>query len=55
MLCAVFLRVPNTMLIFGIVRRKLLKELCLRERMADIIEAATNLEFRNRLYQEFSI
>lgn len=34
---------------------RLAKELCLRERMADIIEAATNLEFRNRLYQEFSI
>ena len=34
---------------------RLAKELCLRERMADIIEAATNLEYRNRLYQEFSI
>ena len=34
---------------------RLAKELCLRERMADIIEAATNVEFRNRLYQEFSI
>ncbi len=34
---------------------RLAKELCLRERMADIIEAASNLEYRNRLYQEFSI
>jgi len=34
---------------------RLAKELCLRERVADIIEAATNLEFRHRLYQEFSI
>lgn len=34
---------------------RLAKELCLCERMADIIEAATNLEFRHRLYQEFGI
>ena len=34
---------------------KLTRELCLRERMADIIEAAGNVEFRNRLYREFSL
>lgn len=34
---------------------KLTRELCLRERMADIIKAAENVEFRNRLYREFSL
>uniref|UniRef100_UPI004057014C hypothetical protein n=1 Tax=Acetatifactor sp. TaxID=1872090 RepID=UPI004057014C len=34
---------------------KLTRELYIRERMADILQAATNIEYRNRLYQEFRI
>ncbi len=34
---------------------RLTKELCMRQRMTDILKAATNMEYRNQLFQEFSI